>query len=202
MSTKGDTTRGRLLAAGLDTISVDGLSGITLGSLASTAGLSKSGLFAHFASKEDLQLQLLDEMTRVAQANVVGPSMTTPPGLPRLRALFERWLGWPSKAGLSGGCPIAAAIFEVDDLDGPVRDRVVELDAHWRALLTSLVTEAVKAGHLARKLDVQQFVWEMSGIYLAHHASSRLGRDPISRRRALTAFAALLERAGPSTRTR
>jgi AcrR family transcriptional regulator len=193
---KGDTTRDRLLATGLNRLSVEGLSGITIGALASAAGISKSGFFAHFASKEDLQMQLLDEMTRVAEGKVVAPAMARKPGLARLKELFHRWLGWSSKAGLSGGCPIAAAIFELDDLDGPVRDRVVALEGHWRGLLEALVVEAVAAGELARSTDAAQIAWELTGIYLAHHASSRLARDPESQLRADTAFNALLARVG------
>ena len=196
MSAKGDLTHRRLLAAGLNAVSVGGLANVTLGTLATAAGLSKGGLFAHFTSKEDLQLQLLDEMARIAEANVARPAMKAPPGLPRLQAFFERWLGWPSKAGLRGGCPITAAIFELDDTSGPLRDHLIELEEGWRNVLASLVTEAVKAGHFSRKVDVQQFVWEMIGIYLAYHVSSRLVRDSSSRQRALKAFAALLTRAG------
>src|SRR5947209_332737 len=106
MSAKGKITRGRLLAVGLDAISVEGLSGLTLGGLAAEAGVSKSGLFAHFKSKEDLQLSILDEAVRLAGANVVAPAMSAEPGLPRLRAVVENWLGWSTRSGLRGGCPM------------------------------------------------------------------------------------------------
>jgi AcrR family transcriptional regulator len=196
MSTKGQTTRSRLLAVGLDTISVEGLTGLTLGGLAVEAGVSKSGLFAHFKSKEDLQLSILDEAVRLAGAHVVAPAMNVEPGLPRLRAIVENWLGWSTRSGLRGGCPMAAAIFELDDLSGEVRDRIVEQEAAWRGFLTALVREAVSCGHLPKTVDVDQFVWELFGIYLSHHASSRFLRDPQARDRAGRAFAALLRRAG------
>ena len=196
MTRKGVTTRGRLLSIGLDTLSTVGLAGVTLGNLATTARMSKSGLFAHFSSKEQLQLDLLDEMVRVADKNVVTPAMAAPKGLPRLTALFTNWLGWSSRAGLRGGCPVAAAIFELDDLSGVVRDRVAELEARWRSLLASLVTESVHCGHLTETVDVEQFVWELFGIYLSHHASSRFIRDPNADMRARTAFSNLIRRAG------
>lgn len=196
MSQKGDTTRSRLLSLGLNTLSAEGLGGITLGRLAADAQISKSGLFAHFRSKEQLQLEILEEATRLADAEVVARAMQAEQGLPRLRALFNNWLGWSTRAGLRGGCPVAAAIFELDDAEsGIVRDRVAELDAHWRSLLRSIVVDAIKCGHFHRQVDADQFVWELTGIYLAHHASSRFQRDSRARRRAETAFKALLSRA-------
>jgi AcrR family transcriptional regulator len=196
MSTKGEITRGRLLAIGVNTISVEGLTGLTLGGLAAEAGVSKSGLFAHFASKEDLQLSILDEAVRLAGTQVVAPAMQVEPGLPRLRAVVENWLGWSARCGLRGGCPMAAAVFELDDLSGAIREAVVAREAAWRGFLTGLVGEAVQCGHLPNTVDVDQFVWELFGIYLSHHTSSRFLRDPQARDRAVRAFAALVQRAG------
>src|SRR3981081_4177413 len=135
MPSKRSATRDRLLTLGLDAISIEGLSGVTLGGLASAAGMSKSGLFAHFDSKEQLQLDLLDAMAQVAAAHVVKPALAAPKGLPRLCALVENWLGWSTRAGLRGGCPIAAALFELDDLDGEVRAYAGELERAWREML-------------------------------------------------------------------
>jgi AcrR family transcriptional regulator len=196
MSTKGEITRSRLLAIGVNTISVEGLTGLTLGGLASEAGVSKSGLFAHFTSKEDLQLSILDEAVRLAGAQVVAPAMHVEPGLPRLHAVVENWLGWSTRCGLRGGCPMAAAVFELDDLSGAIREAVVARESAWRGFLTGLVGEAVKCGHLPNTVDVDQFVWELFGIYLSHHTSSRFLRDPKARDRATRAFAALVRGAG------
>jgi AcrR family transcriptional regulator len=193
---KKNTTRDRLLTLGLDAISVEGLSGVTLGGLASTAGMSKSGLFAHFNSKEQLQLDLLDAMARVAAAHVVKPAFAAPKGLPRLRAMVENWLGWSTRAGLRGGCPVAAALFELDDLDGEVRAKVVAMESQWRSQLLALVNEAVECGELNSEFDREQLVWELCGIYLSHHASSRLACDAKAGKRARVAFEALLRRAG------
>ncbi|MGH8677513.1 MAG: TetR/AcrR family transcriptional regulator, partial [Burkholderiales bacterium] len=152
-------------------MSRSGLAGVTLGVLADQVGMSKSGLFAHFRSKEDVQLELLTHVAEFAQAHVVEPSMTAGEGLPRLRALVRNWLGWAQRAGLPGGCPVAAGLFEFDDAEGPVRNKILELESEWRRLLTEVVQRAVKLGHLRQELDVDQFVWELCGIYLSHHAA-------------------------------
>lgn len=194
-------TRDKILASGLDLMSEAGLEGVTLGLLASRVGMSKSGLFAHFGSKEEVQLALLEQTADKAQTQVVGPAMAMPEGLPRLESLFRHWLGWTQGAGLPGGCPVAAGLFEYDDCEGPVRERLLVLEQEWRGLLSDLVTQAVAKGDLRADLDHAQFVWELGGIYLAHHVSLRFMRDAEADSRAMTAFAALLERAGRQSTT-
>ena len=180
-------------------MSQSGLSGVTLGVLAEQVGMSKSGLFAHFRSKEDVQLELLSHMTEFAAEHVIRPALTAPEGLPRLRALVRNWFGWAQRAGLPGGCPVAAGLFEFDDVEGRVRDKILEMEAAWRHTLVQLVGRAVELGHLRRGLDVDQFVWELSGIYLGHHAAHRFLRSSDADARAQTAFQALLDRAIPSS---
>jgi AcrR family transcriptional regulator len=165
---------------------------VSLGTLAERARMSKSGLFAHYRSKDELQIDLLLASTEVAARVVVGPAMAAAPGLPRLEAVFGLWCGWSRRAGLPGGCPIAAALFELDDLSGPVRDTVVDLEARWRGVLAGFVQGAIAEGHLPATLDVEQVVWEMTGIYLAHHAALRLARAPDADARAQAAFSRLL----------
>ena len=194
MTRTATTTRDRIIHSGLNLLSEGGLSGVTLGVLAADIGLSKSGLFAHFRSKEALQIALLDELARIAEAVVVAPAMQRAAGLPRLAALVENWLGWTARAGLRGGCPVAAALFELDDIDGDVRAKVVAMEHRWRALLAGLTTDAVARGELRADLDVDQFVWELCGVYLSHHASRRFLRDPDADRRAALAFDALVSR--------
>ena len=190
-------TRARILDQGLDMISQGGLAAVTLGGLAQRVGMSKSGLFAHFKSKEAVQIALLDESAALADRVVVAPATTAPPGLARLRSLVAAWLGWTRRAGLSGGCPVAAALFELDDVAGPVQDRARSLERVWRDLLTALVRETVDAGELRRDLDVDQFVFELCGCYLTHHVSSRFLGDPVADQRACQAFEALVARALP-----
>lgn len=195
---KGNDTKERLLRIGLDQMSVQGLAGVTLGRLASASGLSKSGLFAHFRSKEQLQIELLDETTHAAGRVIVEPAMQAAEGLPRLRAVVDLWLGWSGRAGLRGGCPVAAGLFELDDAEGEVRSHAAELEAHWRGQLSQFVLEAKWLGHLSDETDVEQFVWELCGIYLSHHVSNRFLRAGDATDRAKTAMNALIQRHLPS----
>lgn len=193
---KGIDTRTRLLEAGLDLLSQEGLTGLSLGRVADAAGLSKSGLFAHVRSKDQLEIALLDAGAELARQTVLIPALQSASGLTRLRVLVERWLGWSVRAGLHGGCPIAAALFELDDRAGPVRDHVALLEQRWRGLIAGLTKEAVDRGELSQDLDIDQFVWELCGIYLSHHVASRFLRDPTATTRAKRAVDALLGRAG------
>ncbi|SIO57663.1 transcriptional regulator, TetR family [Singulisphaera sp. GP187] len=197
MGKKLHETRERLLQQGLALMSRDGMAGVTLGQIAEQVGMSKSGVFAHFRSKDEVQIGLLEQMARVAAPVVIEPAMGALEGLPRLEALVRNWLGWASRAGLPGGCPVAAAMFELDDVEGPVRDKVVAMEAEWRGLLEGLTRQAVEQGHLRADLDVEQFVWELCGIYLSHHTSQRFLRRPDADERANTAFRALVDRSRP-----
>lgn len=196
-------TKERILSEGLGLISRHGLAGVTLGLLAQQSGMSKSGLFAHFSSKEDVQLELLAETSRVAASSFVEAAMARPAGLRRLKKLFEGWLGWSEKAGLQGGCPIAAGMFELDDADthDAVRQRLLGMEEEWRKFLVQLTKEAVSAGDLSPTLDAEQFVWELCGIYLAHHSSYRFIRDRLATHRATAAFTALIVRSSNAKRT-
>ena len=181
-------------------MSQSGLAGVTLGVLADQVGMSKSGLFAHFRSKEDVQIELLSHMAEFAAVHVLEPSMKASEGLPRLRALVRNWFGWAQRAGLPGGCPVAAGLFEFDDVEGRVRNKILEMEGQWRLTLTGLVQRAVDLGHFRCDLDVDQFVWELCGIYLGHHAAHRFLRSSDADRRAQTAFEALVHRAIPADR--
>ena len=190
-------TKERILSHGLGLLAESGFGQVTVGALAQRTGLSKSGLFAHFGSKVEVQLSLLEETLRVGSAIFIEPALRFPPGLKQLRVLVFGWLGWPGKAGLNGGCPIAAGFFEFDDAPqtDPVRQRLFALEGAWRELLADTVKGAIDSGDLREDLDIDQFVWELCGIYLSHHASSRFIGDPKSDQRASVAFEALLERA-------
>jgi AcrR family transcriptional regulator len=197
VKTSGPATRERILEQGLEVMSQAGLGGVTLGLLAERVGMSKSGLFAHFRSKEDVQVALLGHMAAVAAARVVEPAMRAEEGLPRLKRLVKNWFGWAQRAGLQGGCPVAAGLFEFDDVEGSVRDCILEMEREWRGLLTRLVHEAIGRGHLRKTLDADQFVWELCGVYLSHHAAHRFLRSADADRRAEAAFTSLLDRARP-----
>lgn len=190
-------TRGRILWCGLEMVSERGLGGVSIGGLARRAGLSKSGLFAHFRSKEELQVELLRAAEAALRREVVAPAMQAPEGLPRVRVLVGRWLGWASRSGLPGGCPLYGAAFELDDAEGPARDFLAESKRAWSGLLAGLVGEAVALGHLRDGLDVDQFVWQLDGVYLAHHVSQRLVRDSGADARALAALEDLISSSLP-----
>ena len=193
-----ESTHQRILGRGLEIVSERGLAGVSLGGLAERAELSKSGLFAHFRSKEELQIELLRAAEEALRREVVSPAMEAPKGLPRLRALVGRWLGWASHSGLPGGCPLYGAAFELDDAEGPVRDYLAESQEEWSGMLRGLVGDAVALGHLREDLDAAQFVWQLNGIYLSHHLSQRLMRDPEADTRARAAFEALIASSLPS----
>jgi AcrR family transcriptional regulator len=192
------STRERILHQGLALMSQAGLGGVTLGVLADQAGMSKSGLFAHFRSKEDVQIELLAHMAEFVTEHVVRPSMAAREGLPRLRALVRNWFGWAQRAGLPGGCPVAAGLFEFDDIEGRVRNKILEMEGAFRGTLIELVQRAVALGHLRHDLDIDQFVWELCAIYLGHHVAHRFLRAADADSRARTAFQAVVGRAMPS----
>lgn len=197
MAKRAPKTNERILQEGLALMSQEGLAGVTIGRLAEQVGMSKSGLFAHFRSKEDIQVGLLEYAGQFFLPRVLEPAMKAPEGLPRLESLVQHWLGWAKRAGLPGGCAVAAAMFELDDVESPVREYVLGVEARWRAMLGQFVQQAVDLGHLRAGLDVEQFVWELCGIYLSHHTLSRFVRDPRADERARVAFEALVNRARP-----
>lgn len=201
--TKSETTHQRILWRGLEIVSERGLGGVSLGGLADRSGMSKSGLFAHFRSKMELQVELLGAAEAALRREVVDPVADVPEGLPRLRALVGRWLGWAARSGLPGGCPLYAAAFELDDAEeGPVRDFLMSSKAEWSGMLEGLVKKAVELGHLREDIDAAQFVWQLDGIYLSHHVSQRLMKDPEADARALTAFEKLVTSSLPGSTTR
>ena len=194
MSQTGRATRDRILDAGLDLLSASGFAGVTIGVLANHVGMSKSGLFAHFKSKEDIDIALLEQMVEVAHKNVVVPTMRAQQGLSRLTALVDNWFGWSTKAGLLGGCPAAAGMFELDDVEGPVREKLLELEKQWNEMLKQFIAESIATGDLRQDLDIDQFIWELMGFYLNHHASRRFMRNRDANMRARKAFQGLIDR--------
>jgi AcrR family transcriptional regulator len=185
---KGERTRAAILDAALAQASEGGFESLTIGALAERAGLSKSGLFAHFGSREELQLAAIEAAAgRFTQA-VFLPALKARRGLPRLRALFDGWLEWTARSGLAHGCPMQAAALEFDDRPGPVRDAVVEHFARLERELARAVELAVAQGHFRADLDVGQFVFDMMGIVYAYQHGARLFDAGRARARARAAF--------------
>jgi AcrR family transcriptional regulator len=194
MQGKGAQTREAILDAALSLASVGGLNGLSIGSLAREVGLSKSGLFAHFGSKEELQIAVLQTAADRFVTEVVTPALRQPRGEPRVRALFAGWLAWESAAFLPGGCPFVAASSELDDRPGPVRDYLVRSQRDWLDALATAARIAVTEGHFREDLDPAQFAYEMYSTILAFHQFHRLLRDPTTEERCRQAFEGLLAR--------
>jgi AcrR family transcriptional regulator len=170
-----------------------GLEGLTVGTLARQVGLSKSGLYAHFKSKEDLQSQVLDQAAELFIQVVARPAFKKQRGLPRVIELFELWIDWT--AHLSGGCPFVTAAVEFDDRPGPVRDTVVRHQQDLMDMLAKTAQLSVEEGHFRANLDIKQFAFEFWGILLAYHHYARLMRREDSRKRAALAFERLIKHA-------
>ncbi len=192
--TKGEQTRAAILDAALAISSRLGLEGLTIGTLADATGMSKSGLFAHFGSREDLQLAVLEHAAQRYGEKVFQPALKIGRGLPRLRALFESWLDWSVASGLPGGCIMISAAAEYDDRPGPIRDAVIDYQRRGTAISEKAVRLAIDEGHLRPQTDPEQIAFEMLGIILANHNHRRLLGDKEARKRAMTAFEHLIAR--------
>jgi AcrR family transcriptional regulator len=192
--TKGEQTRTAILDEALKVASRLGLEGLTIGSLAEATGMSKSGLFAHFGSREGLQLAVLEHAAQRYGETVLMPALKIERGLPRLRAMFERWLDWAIASALPGGCIMIAAAAEYDDRPGPIRDAVIANQHRGMALTQKAVRLAVEEGHLRPGTDPEQISFELLGIVLAAHNHRRLLGDKEARKRALVAFEQLVAR--------
>lgn len=191
--TKGAETRAAILDEAIDIASQVGFEGLTIGKLAERTSMSKSGLFAHFKSKEQLQLQALERGRERFIDLVVRPALATPRGERRARALFGGWLDW-LESSLPGGCIFMAVAAEVDDRPGPLRDAVVRHERDLMEMITTVARTAVSEGEWASDLDIDQFGFEMHGILLAHHHAYRLMRDPNASARTRAAFDSLVAR--------
>ncbi len=194
--TKGNATRAAVLDRALNLASELGLEGLTIGVLAEKVGLSKSGLYAHFASKEQLQVDVLDTAKQRFVAKVIEPALAQPRGLPRVEKLFERWLEWDDNE-LDGGCPWISASSEYDDRPGPVRDVLVEHMESILAFVARAASIAKDEGHFRAELDAEQFAYDYWGIVLAHHHYRRLLAAPKTRARSQTAITDLIARSRP-----
>ncbi|HEX5129477.1 MAG TPA: TetR/AcrR family transcriptional regulator [Usitatibacter sp.] len=192
-STKGEETRAAILTAAVEQASAGGFESLTIGTLAERTGMSKSGLFAHFGSKLDLQIATLDEASRLFTEGVMMPAMKAPRGLKRLRAIFDGWIDWPQRASLPGGCPIDAATREYHHQPGPMRDAVIERQRVLGREIGKAVLMAVETGELKAGTDPGQFTFEMFGIILGCYRTELLLGIDESNRRARAAFERLVE---------
>ena len=188
---KGQLTRAAILDSALSLASQMGLEGLSIGELAEVAGMSKSGVFAHFGSREELQIAVIREYHRRFEEEVFFPAMREPRGVPRLRALFERWLRRVS-VEVDSGCIYISGAVEFDDRPGPVRDALVSMVRSWQDALERAIRIAIEDGQLKSDTDAQQMLFEMHGLILALHHDARLMRTPGAPQRARLAYERLV----------
>jgi AcrR family transcriptional regulator len=192
---KGEETRQAILSRAFELATVNGIAGLSIGRLAEETGLSKSGLFAHFGSKEALEVAVVEEASRQFIQEVMVPALRQPRGEPRLRALFENWVKWGWRPG---GCFFVGACAELDDRPGPPRDALVRSQKDWLDEIAKAARIAVSEGHFRDDLDADQFAFDLYSIMLGAHLYMRFLREPKARARTLQSFERLVASARPA----
>lgn len=196
---KGDLTRATIVDAALAMARRDGLEGLTIGLLAERLGMSKSGVFAHFGSREDLQLAVLREYAARFVDLVLRPAVRSARGLPRLHAIVDRWLALLAEE-LEAGCILIGGATEYDDRPGPLRDALAAIVTSWKAELVRALDQAKACGHLRPDVDCEQMVFEIYGLMLMLHQDARLLRGKDSMRRARCGLQRLIDDARKDAR--
>ena len=188
----GQQTRAAILDAALGLAAHMGLEGLSIGTLAEVTHMSKSGVFAHFGSREELQISVIREYHAKFEEEVFFPAMRETRGLPRLEALFERWMRRVSTE-LDSGCIYISGAVEFDDRPGPVRDALVTMVQAWQSALERAVRIAVEEEHLRADTDPHQLVFELHGLILALHHDARFLRNPGALERVRTGFQRVID---------
>jgi AcrR family transcriptional regulator len=189
---KGEQTRAAILDVALELASRTGLEGLTIGLLADRMNMSKSGVFAHFGSREDLQMEVLKLYHHRFEQEVFFPSVKEPRGLPRLESMFARWVKRVS-VEIASGCIYISGAVEYDDRPGPIRESLVAMVRAWQGALLRAVQQSIDCGALKAGTDPQQLVYEMYGLILALHHDARFLRVPGALDRANRGFGRLIE---------
>ena len=189
---KGELTRAAILDMALDLASRDGLEGLTIGLLADKMNMSKSGVFAHFGSREDLQLEVLKLYHHRFEQEVFYPALKEARGIARLKAMYTRWIKRVS-VEIASGCIYISGAVEYDDRPGPIREELVSMVQAWQGALLRCVQQAIEIGDLKADTDAEQLVYEMYGMILALHHDARFLRMPGSVDRAHVAFDRLIQ---------
>ena len=190
---KGQQTKAAIVDAALRMAAQVGLEGLSIGSLAEVTGMSKSGVFAHFGSRDELQISVVREYYARFEREVFQPAMEQPRGLPRLQALFEHWMRFTS-AELDSGCIFISGAVEFDDRPGPVRDILVGAVGAWMDAMTRAVAQAREEAHLEPQGDDAQVAFEIHGLILVLHYEARFLQRPGALSRALQGFDNILAR--------
>ncbi len=192
LPTKGARTREAILDKAAQLATVDGLDGLSIGQLARATGMSKSGLYAHFGSKLDLQLATIEAARRTFVDEVLVPALSAPKGIERLLAACDAFLSHVERRVFPGGCFFAAAAVDVGTRPGPVHDAIVAQRLEWLVLLERLAREASELGQLDSSADPAQLAFELQALLVAANTSFILQGDPGAFDRALTAIHARL----------
>ena len=190
---KGQQTKAAIVDAALGLATQIGLEGLSIGVLAEVMRMSKSGVFAHFGSREELQISVIREYYTRFEEEVFYPALRQPKGMPRLKALFQNWMNRTS-VEIDSGCLFISGAVEFDDRPGPVRDALAGSVKTWLAAMYRAVVQAKEAGHLAQNADEHQMAFEIHGLILALHYEARFLKTPGSVARANTGFINILAR--------
>ncbi len=192
---KGEQTRMAIIDQALNRASIVGLGGLSIGGLATDLKMSKSGLFAHFGSKETLQESVLSEVVDRFIDKVIRPALKESTGIARLETLMAAWIGWGDAKKFPGGCPLMSASIEFDDQPGPLQDYVVKQQSNWLGLIEKMSARAIADGDFRESLDLAQFAFEFNAIGLGFNYSIRLHNDVRATQHARTAFDRLISNA-------
>lgn len=190
---KGQQTKAAIVDAALGLATQIGLEGLSIGALAEVMQMSKSGVFAHFGSREELQISVVREYHHRFEEEVFYPAMSVPRGLPRLRALFDNWMKRTS-VEIDSGCIYIGGAVEFDDRPGPVRDALASSVSTWLAAMGRAIEIAIEEGHLRADTDAHQMRFEIHSLILALHYEARFLRSPDSLQRAVAAFEGIVQR--------
>ncbi|MEK8045343.1 TetR/AcrR family transcriptional regulator [Ideonella margarita] len=185
---KGQQTRAAIIEAALGLASHMGLEGLSIGTLAEVTDMSKSGVFAHFGSREELQISVIREYHNKFEEEVFFPAIRQPRGLPRLQAMFENWVKRVS-VEIDSGCIYISGAVEFDDRPGPVRDALAGMVKAWHAAMERAIRLGIDVGHLRDDTDPAQMLFEVHGLILALHHDARFLRNPGAVERARAGFA-------------
>ncbi|GGH53010.1 TetR family transcriptional regulator [Comamonas phosphati] len=190
---KGQQTKATIVEAALNLATHIGLEGLSIGAIAELTGMSKSGVFAHFGSREELQISVVHEYHDRFEQEVFYPAIEAPRGIPRLRALFDNWMKRTS-IEIDSGCIYISGAVEFDDRPGPVRDALAESVGTWHAAMRRTIAQSRECGDLRADVDESQLLFEIHGLILALHYEARFLRSEGSLERAQAGFNNILAR--------
>lgn len=192
---KGQQTKAAIVEAALGLATQIGVEGLSIGALAEVTQMSKSGVFAHFGSREELQISVIREYHERFEQDVFYPSLNAPRGLPRLQSMFANWMKRTS-IEIDSGCIYISGAVEFDDRPGPVRDALASSVQTWHAAMKRTIAMAKEEGHLRADVDEEQMLFEIHGLILALHYEARFLKNPGSIARANAGFENILQRYG------